>query len=670
MTQAISTREGWSAFVSESLDKPIPITRAELDAMSPADRAMNREARKQFMIRGPVVNTAQFAAIETEILRRLMLNQYKSHGKLGVIVSGEPNIGKTTTVSHIARRFERRRRDIGRASGGNSIPVIYVSVPPSCTPKLMLGEFAHFLGLPVRAHYNTGELMNTVASVIAACGTELIIVDEIHNINQKYKQMGEASDTLKQLSEKCPGTFVYAGVDVEASGLLDGTRGRQISSRFDILNLHKFENTGEGQSGMGRSARRGRELPRTHRPASRGDSAPRESPPRRGRWCDRRPDGRACSLWRPSTTAPNASTWTPSSAPSRLVPPTRCPRRHEEADASGETCARCRGPCSPSPPRPSSGIGRLEPRERSHSPRSSAARHSLGCCPPASSLERAAEGRGWRSSTRHSRTMHAGTRCMSVASTTPGNPRSADVAAAPKGRELHVVDARGEQTSVRSREVESGNRHCSAGILTGPTSTSPRSRNTPTLSVACPYLMEARHRTHYRRAPTGRFSSGLVDRRAPRRENRRSNGNDRDRLARCGQRLPRRPEVRLTAILTDLSFASYLLSPRFSLAEQVWALEAAVVTVMHGRTGPDPRSRLLSGSWHAGRWPLMAFSMRQNANNKRPCSRHLLLRPSGTEAACSDTSAQCIQIFRLSPEIAVPRSRVLKIAGGLCQTSS
>jgi hypothetical protein len=91
--------------------------------------------------------------------------------------------------------------------------------------------------------------MNTVASVIAACGTELIIVDEIHNINQKYKQMGEASDTLKQLSEKCPGTFVYAGVDVEASGLLDGTRGRQISSRFEIMHLHKFENTGKQAGG-------------------------------------------------------------------------------------------------------------------------------------------------------------------------------------------------------------------------------------------------------------------------------------------------------------------------------------------------------------------------------------------------------------------------------------
>ncbi|WP_282837291.1 TniB family NTP-binding protein [Microbacterium flavum] len=248
MTQAISTREGWSAFVSETLDKPVPITRSELDALSPADRAMNREARKQFMIRGPVVNTAQFAVIETEIRRRLMLNQYKSHGKLGVIVSGEPNIGKTTTVAHIARRFERRRRDVGRAGGANSIPVIYVCVPPSCTPKLMLGEFAHFLGLPIRTHYNTGELMNTVASVVAACGTELIIVDEIHNLNQKYKQMREASDTLKQLSEKCPGTFVYAGVEVEASGLVDGSRGRQVTSRFQIMHLHKFENAGKARA--------------------------------------------------------------------------------------------------------------------------------------------------------------------------------------------------------------------------------------------------------------------------------------------------------------------------------------------------------------------------------------------------------------------------------------
>lgn len=244
----MNTREGWSAFVNEDVDQPPPISKAELEILTPGDRAMNREARKRYMVRGPVIHTAQFAAIETEIRRRLMLNQYKSHGKLGVIISGEPNIGKTTTITHIARRFERRRRAIGHV-GSNAIPVIYVSVPPSCTPKLMLGEFAHFLGLPDRPRYNTGELMNTVASVIAACNTELIVVDEIHNLNQKYRQMAEASDTLKQLSEKCPGTFVYAGVNVEASGLLDGTRGRQISSRFQIMHLQSFGRKGTSKKG-------------------------------------------------------------------------------------------------------------------------------------------------------------------------------------------------------------------------------------------------------------------------------------------------------------------------------------------------------------------------------------------------------------------------------------
>lgn len=242
MNSAMNTREGWRLFVDEVLDRPAAIPPHELEMLSAGDRAINRNARKQYMVRGPVVQTTQFTAIETELRRRLLLNQYKTHGKLGVIVSGEPNIGKTTTVTHIARRFERRRRDIGGLEK-DTIPVIYVSVPPSCTPKLMLGEFAHFLGLPQGPRYNTGELMNTVANVIASCGTELIIVDEIHNLNQKYRQMAEASDTLKQLSEKCPGTFVYAGVNVKASGLLDGTRGRQISSRFQIMHLRKFDRT-------------------------------------------------------------------------------------------------------------------------------------------------------------------------------------------------------------------------------------------------------------------------------------------------------------------------------------------------------------------------------------------------------------------------------------------
>lgn len=81
------------------------------------------------------------------------------------------------------------------------------------------------------------------------------------------------------------------------------------------------------------------------------------------------------------------------------------------------------------------------------------------------------------------------------------------------------------------------------------------------------------------------------------------------------------PEVvRLTAVLTELSFASYLLSPRFSLAEQVWALEAAVVTIMQGATTPrlhDVAERIVTRGKAAVE---TAFSMRLNAGCKRPAA--------------------------------------------------
>lgn len=120
--------------------------------------------------------------------------------------------------------------------------------------------------------------------------------------------------------------------------------------------------------------------------------------------------------------------------------------------------------------------------------------------------------------------------------------------------------------------------------------------------------------------------------------------------------------VRLTAILTDLSFASYLLSPRFSLAEQVWALEAAVVTVMHGCTTPhlhQVAERIVARGKMAVE---TAFSMRQNANNKRPATlEKALVASSQRHRSCllRHLSTVRIQILPYEAGVAVPRSRVL-----------
>jgi hypothetical protein len=48
------------------------------------------------------------------------------------------------------------------------------------------------------------------------------------------------SDHLKYFTEHLPATFVYAGINVEASGLFAGIRGQQIAARCVLTKTGKF----------------------------------------------------------------------------------------------------------------------------------------------------------------------------------------------------------------------------------------------------------------------------------------------------------------------------------------------------------------------------------------------------------------------------------------------
>lgn len=50
----------------------------------------------------------------------------------------------------------------------------------------------------------------------------------------------ELSDHLKYFTEHLPATFVYAGIDVEHSGLFTGIRGDQIAGRCTLLHTGPF----------------------------------------------------------------------------------------------------------------------------------------------------------------------------------------------------------------------------------------------------------------------------------------------------------------------------------------------------------------------------------------------------------------------------------------------
>lgn len=239
------TKEGWWDFVGEQLIEPDVLTPAELAALTREERIEYCMRRLDFMANGRISLTVEVKAIRDELRLRMVANARKRGGKFGIIVNGVPNAGKSTTVTRLAKEFEIQRRERGNPLGRRSvIPVIYVSTPSDCTPKSLLVEFHHFLGRPTRPRMTAPELLNGLAEVVERCGTELIIIDEIHNLNQDRQGASDATNYLKQLSEKCQATFVYVGANVEDTGLLDGGWAAQVATRFRIMDLeaHQLNN--------------------------------------------------------------------------------------------------------------------------------------------------------------------------------------------------------------------------------------------------------------------------------------------------------------------------------------------------------------------------------------------------------------------------------------------
>lgn len=231
----ITTCEGWREYVEATYDKPVLITVDELNAMSFGERAAYNLARSRYAQAGAFVKTPQFRKVQRATRERMVVNQHRLVGKLGVILSGDPGQGKTTTLLQIGKEHELRRRTTGHpAAAEGMIPVAYVMVPAQCSAKALLGEFARFFGLPTLSRMTYGQLLDMVSNALRRCSTELILLDDVHHLNLNYRLNIEASDMLKQLSERCGGTFVYAGISVEETGLLSGAREGQIRKRFEL----------------------------------------------------------------------------------------------------------------------------------------------------------------------------------------------------------------------------------------------------------------------------------------------------------------------------------------------------------------------------------------------------------------------------------------------------
>ncbi|MFC3744552.1 ATP-binding protein [Paractinoplanes deccanensis] len=226
--EPLTTKEGWARFVAR---RPAP--------PAAGDGVDTGDARIDYLSELVMLNTPVVAEVVATARRLVLLNRRQLSARRGLIVTGVPGTGKTTAITALGRTHEvavRRRQP----HEPHRVPVVYVTVPPAATPRMLAVEFARFFGLPVAARANITDVTNAVCATAGHVGVELVLVDEVHNLNLATRAGAEVSDQLKYFAERLPATFVYAGVDVERVGLFAGPRGQQIASRFTTIPTTAF----------------------------------------------------------------------------------------------------------------------------------------------------------------------------------------------------------------------------------------------------------------------------------------------------------------------------------------------------------------------------------------------------------------------------------------------
>jgi hypothetical protein len=224
----LTTVEGWRYFITDPQTPPDP----------QPDGTGDDDTRLDYHTRLTVVATSTLRQVINAGRRLSLLNRHAISARRGLILSGPAGTGKTTAITQLGKTHETIDR--ARHPGLDRIPVVYVTVPPAATPRMLAVEFARFLGLPITTRANITDVIEAVCGVMNDTRTSAVCVDEIHNLSLATRTGAEVSDTLKYFSERIPATFIYAGINVEREGLFNGTRGQQIAGRFSLITTTAF----------------------------------------------------------------------------------------------------------------------------------------------------------------------------------------------------------------------------------------------------------------------------------------------------------------------------------------------------------------------------------------------------------------------------------------------
>ncbi len=118
---------------------------SDLELLGDADRMAYDHARADYHSRLIVVATPTIKQVYATRRRLVLLNRHQVSARRGLIVTGAAGTSKTTAVTQLGRNHELLlRHRLGHQAMPGRMPVVYVTVPPAATPKMLASEFARF----------------------------------------------------------------------------------------------------------------------------------------------------------------------------------------------------------------------------------------------------------------------------------------------------------------------------------------------------------------------------------------------------------------------------------------------------------------------------------------------------------------------------------------------
>lgn len=209
--------------------------------MTKQQRAAYNAARILYMSGGILFKTKEHQWAHTELRNIFAKNIHPYGGSSSMLISGEGTLGKTTLLTALMRDlYDSYIQRFPHYEDDGYAPIVFIEVPPGSNAKRLLTAFANFFGMAVGNAETADSIRHRVIAALNTARTQLVVVDELHNLSALNIGNGESIDVLRNLHNQTRASYVYAGLNLESANIFKGPQGVQLRGRSSLMQMTRF----------------------------------------------------------------------------------------------------------------------------------------------------------------------------------------------------------------------------------------------------------------------------------------------------------------------------------------------------------------------------------------------------------------------------------------------